>query len=178
MHHIAKDYSTEKGLPLKLHENKFFSVIYNGYYHYVEYNKVGGGAVVIPRFDNGDLLLVRLRRAPVFGFSLEFPRGGVNIGESLKAGALRELSEESGYSLDTDAAHFLGTIGPDTATLNSANHVFLVDIPAGAVQGAYDTEEIEKTLRVSMVGLKQLVKDNSIQDGQTLAALAMLMVRQ
>ena len=175
MTNIQKEYTTQKGVPIKLHENKIFSVYFNGYYHYLEFNKMPSGAIVIPRFDNGDFLLVELRRAPVFGNSLEFPRGGVDKGETPEAGARRELVEETGYKVDTDGVTFLGVIGADTATLNGFNHVFLVDIPKDAVPGAFDTEEIIRQLRVSPSELRAMVRSNKVSCGQSLAAYGLML---
>jgi ADP-ribose pyrophosphatase len=175
---VQKEYTTQKGVPIKLHENKLLSVYFNGYYHYIEFNKTPSGAIVIPRFGNGDFLLVQQRRAPVFGESLEFPRGGVDIGEAPVDGARRELVEETGYRVDALAATFLGVLGPDTATLNGFNHVFLVEIPDGAVQGEFDSTEITKLLRVTPFELRNLVRDNKIFDGQSLAAYGMLLAHE
>lgn len=173
-----KEYSTPAGVPLKLHENKIFSVYFNGYYHYLEFTKTPTGAVVIPRFRNGDFLLVQQRRAPVFGESIEFPRGGVDRGESPEQGARRELVEETGYKVDSKSVTFLGVLGADTATVNGFNHVFLVDIPDDAMQGAFDSNEITKLLRVTPNELRNLILDNKVFDGQSLAAYGMFRARE
>lgn len=178
MSDVQKNYNTEKGVPIKLHENKMFSVYFNGFYHYIEFNRVPTGAIVIPRMPNGDFLMVQLQRAPAFGLSVEFPRGGVEMGETPEAGARRELVEETGYKVDTESVTFLGILGADTATLNGFNHVFLVDIPDDAVQGAFDTEEIANVVRVSPSEFRQRVRENKIFDGQTLAAYGMMLAHQ
>jgi ADP-ribose pyrophosphatase len=177
MHHILKEYDTVKGQPLKLHENKVFTVFFNGYYHYLEFNRALCGAIAIPRFANGDFLLVKQRRSPLFGESIEFPRGGVEKGETPAAGARRELVEETGYRVDTDCMMYLGRVGADTATINHEGHVFLVDIPEGAIPDTFDTNEISELLRVNLAQLKQLIKEGKIFDGQTLAAFAMIAAR-
>jgi 8-oxo-dGTP pyrophosphatase MutT (NUDIX family) len=172
-HDINKTYSTEKGVPIKLHENKMFTVLFNGYYHYLEFNKYGRGVVMVPTFSNGDLLLVRLRRAPNIGFSVEFPRGGVEAHETLEGAAARELSEETGFEVPLSAVTFLGKLGPDTATLNGLSDVFSVRIHDDALQGQYDTEEIDKPFRVSAAAWTQMIRDGVIVDGTSLAAWAM-----
>lgn len=174
---LQKQYTTPNGVPLKLHENKRFSVYYNGNYHYPEYADTPSGAVVIPRFLNGDFLLVQQRRAPVFGDSIEFPRGGIELGESPEHGARRELGEETGYQVYPKSVTFLGVLGADTATVNGFNHVFLVDIPDDAERVEFDSNEISRLLRVTPAELRDLVRDNRIFDGQTLAAYGMLRAR-
>lgn len=164
-------------LPKILHENRIFRVSFNGYYHYLDF-KFPAGAIVIPRFNNGDLLLVRLRRAPNIGYSVEFPRGGVEQGETPEEGASRELCEETGYRVALPDLVHLGQVGPDTATINGFNQVYLAEIPEGAEPASYDTEEIDSLLRVSLAQLNAMVVRDEITCGQTLAALMKLMVRQ
>jgi ADP-ribose pyrophosphatase len=176
-HHILKEYSTEKGVEITLHENRFFAMKFNGYYHYLEGLKYPDGVVMIPRFENGDLLLVCLRRAPAIGFSLEFPRGGVDKGESLSLAAKREVQEETGYDVPISAVHRLGKIAPDTATLNCLEDVFLVNIPDGYAAGAFDTEEIDRPVRVSESEFAEMVREGSITCGITLAAYALLLLQ-
>lgn len=169
-HHVLTAYTTEKGVPICLHENKFFRMMFNGYFHYLDAVRYGQGVATVPVFENGDLLLVRLRRAPAIGFSLEFPRGGVDQGESTITAAARELSEETGYSVGPEQVRFLGRIGADTATLNSLMDVYQVIIPDSVFQGAYDTEEIDLPMRVTRAQFENMVRAGEIVDGITLAS--------
>jgi ADP-ribose pyrophosphatase len=148
-------------------------MMFNGYYHYLDPVRYARGVALVPVFENGDLLMVRLRRAPVIGFSLEFPRGGVDDGESLADAATRELSEETGYAIAADQAQSLGRIGADTATLNATTDVFRVTIPESALQGAYDTEEIDVPMRISRTQFEAKVRAGEIIDGITLASWAL-----
>lgn len=164
--------------PLLLHENPVFSIYTNGSYRYVEYNRCVEGAVVVPRFSNGDFLLVQLQRCPVFGLSVEFPRGGIEPDELPIIAASRELSEETGYTLSRDSLHFLGLAGPCTSALNTKMHVFVADIPDEAIQSTYDTKEIAKTIRVSEEVFKRLVLNGKIECGQTLSAYTLYTLHQ
>lgn len=175
-HHILKEYSTEKGVEITLHENRFFAMKFNGYFHYLEGLKYPNGVVMIPRFGNGDLLLVRLRRAPAIGFSLEFPRGGVDEGEALNVAAKREVSEETGYEVPISDVHLLGKVAQDTATLNGFANVFVVNIPNNCSAGAFDTEEIDRPIRVSEARFVEMVKAGEIICGVTLAAYTLLLL--
>ena len=172
-HETITDYTTEKGVPICLHENRFFRMMFNGYYHYLDPVRYPRGVALVPIFENGDLLMVRLRRAPNIGFSLEFPRGGVDDGESLAEAATRELSEETGYAISADQAQALGRIGADTATLNTTTDVYRVTIPDSALQGAYDVEEIDVPIRISRAQFEAKVRAGEIVDGITLASWAL-----
>jgi ADP-ribose pyrophosphatase len=175
--HVIKQYATEKGVPLTLHENRFFAMRFNGYYHYLDAVKYARAVVMAPRFPNGDFLLVRLRRAPAIGFSLEFPRGGVDEGELLEHAAMREMSEETGYAVPLTAVRRIGELAPDTATLNSTEDVFLVNISDDAKAGQYDTDEIDQPIRVSASRFRELARNGGITCGITLAAYALLLLQ-
>lgn len=172
-HHILKKYNTEKGVPICLHENKFFKMMFNGYFHYLDSIYFNESIATVPMFENGDLLMVRLRRAPKIGFSLEFPRGGVEINETTAQATIRELSEETGYQVNLNQIIYVGKIGPDTATINAVTEVFKVIIPNDAFQGNYDTEEIDIPVRISLEDFKNKVRAGEIVDGITLASWAL-----
>lgn len=176
--HIVKDYSTEKDVPICLHENRFFRMMFNGRFHYLDAVRYARGAVIVPRYPNGDFLLVQLRRAPVIGLSWEFPRGGLDEGESGPQGAARELGEETGYAVQAESLQYLGRVGPDTATINGTLEVFRVEIEDGATQGAYDTEEIERPRRVCEREFRDHILAGDIVDGITLAAYSLYLLRR
>ena len=57
-----------------------------------------GAVMVIARFEpSGDTLFVEQFRPPANAYSIEFPAGLVDVGETPAETALRELEEESGY---------------------------------------------------------------------------------
>lgn len=163
--------------PVIIHDNGIFSVIKQGRSHFIQYNVCAEGAVVVPRLANGDFVMVRLKRVPVFGSSLEFPRGGVDHGERPIAGALRELREETGYLVPEECATRLGSIGADTGAMNHISHVFLVDIPEDCMPGAFDEQEIDSCERHSLAQLKEMISNGVVFDGHTIAALGLIFAR-
>ena len=169
-HHTLKEYQTPKGEPLCLHENRFFRMMFNGYFHYLDPVRFAHGVATVPSFPNGDLLMVCLRRAPAIGMTYEFPRGGVEPGEPLQEAAARELSEETGYAVLSGCVRELGKVAPDTATINSMLSVFAVDLNETAPRAAFDTNEIEEVIRISRTQFKAMVLDGLIVDGITLAS--------
>jgi ADP-ribose pyrophosphatase len=170
--HIVKDYSTERGVPICLHENRFFKMMFNGQFHYLDPVKYARGVVMVPQFANGDLLLVQQHRAPAIGVSLEFPRGGVDPNEDEAVAAVRELSEETGFTLATDSAVYLGEIAADSATLNGLMGAYYIRIPEEAQAGSFDTNEISAVVRVSHEQFQTMVRDGRINCGLSLAAYA------
>src|SRR5512139_2292146 len=63
-----------------------------------EYIVHPGAVVVIPVFDNGDLLLERQHRYPLRRDFIELPAGKIDPGEDDLTCAKRELEEETGYT--------------------------------------------------------------------------------
>jgi ADP-ribose pyrophosphatase len=63
-----------------------------------EYIVHPGAVVVIPVFDNGDLLLERQHRYPLHRDFIELPAGKIDPGEDDLTCARRELEEETGYT--------------------------------------------------------------------------------
>jgi ADP-ribose pyrophosphatase len=170
----VRSTSAVPGNPICLHVNRWLRVMQDGHYHYVEFNKTTYGVVVVPQFPNGDYLLVRLPRLAVFGESLEFPRGGIDTGESTQQTAIREMREETGYAIEAIDAHYLGRIGADTGLINGYLSAYKIAIPENAVQGAFDTNEINAVVRVTPAQLRDFVRQGQLVDGMSLAAYALL----
>ena len=63
-----------------------------------EYIVHPGAVVVIPVFENGDLLLERQHRYPLHRDFIELPAGKIDPGEADLTCARRELEEETGYT--------------------------------------------------------------------------------
>ena len=176
--HVIQTYSADRAHPICLHENRLFRLMFNGEAHYLESLKCEHAVVIIPRFTNGDLLLVKLTRAPAIGLSWEFPRGGLEKGESANQGATRELCEDTGYQVAQKQVRHLGRIAPDTATINSVLDVVLVDMPDDAAQAASDTHEKASTLRVPEHEFRHHVVCGDIVDGLTIGAYGLLLLHR
>jgi 8-oxo-dGTP pyrophosphatase MutT (NUDIX family) len=175
--HVIKTYSAEPAHPICLHENRHFRMMFNGQFHYLDGLPYPRSVIVIPRFSNGDLQLVKLPRAPKIGLSWEFPRGGLEGAETAIEGGLRELGEETGYAdIAPEHARYVGRLAPDTATINSIADVVLVDIPDDAVQGGFDTREILQPIRVPEHEFRHHIRSGDIVDGQTVGAYTLLLL--
>ena len=176
--HVVKTYSAEPARPICLHENRLFRMMFNGRFHYLDGLRYPRSVIVIPRFSNGDLLLVKRSRAPKIGLSWEFPRGGLVGDESVIEGALRELEEETGYRLTPADVRHLGRLAPDSATINSITDVVLVDIPDNAEPGEFDTAEVIAPMRVPEIEFRHHIQRGDIVDGQTIGAYTFLLLEK
>ncbi|MGB5080850.1 MAG: NUDIX hydrolase [Burkholderiales bacterium] len=81
---------------------------------------------VVPVDRSGCTVLVKQYRPAVQGYTLEFPAGTLEDGESAEASALRELVEETG--LRANALPNLGSFAADTGRHCNRLHNFVAEI--------------------------------------------------
>ncbi len=137
------------------------------------YTVVNQPAVFVVAVDDRDrVALVRLYRYTVGRWSLEVPAGRTD-GEDPLAAARRELAEETG--LAAASWEHLGLLHPANGLLDEDNHVFLArDLTdAGVEEAELASEGITAIELVARDRAWGLVRDGSITDSQTVAALAL-----
>lgn len=90
-----------------------------------------GAAVVAPLFDDQRVIIERQYRYPLARSFIEFPAGKIDAGESALATAVRELSEETGYSARRFA--HITTFHPTIGYSNEVMEFFVArELTAGA----------------------------------------------
>jgi ADP-ribose pyrophosphatase len=107
--------------------------------------------MVVPVTTGGDLVFVRQYRHNLKAYALEFPAGTVGEDEDLAVAALRELEEETGFTLAPGAAlRSLGAYYSLPSETNHYTHVFVAEpvIASGPPRG---DSEIEKYFDMSVV---------------------------
>ncbi len=130
-----------------------------------------GGAVVVPAFDNGDVLLIKQYRYPIDKIIFELPAGKLNPDEDPEHCARRELEEETGYR----ATHlekltaFYTTPGFCTEELHIYLATGLKELPHGQ-----NLEEGEESISLKQLHLKMaldMIEHGEIVDGKTIVGL-------
>lgn len=130
-----------------------------------------GAAVIVPVFDNGDVLLERQHRYPLRRDFLELPAGKLDPGEGDLECAQRELTEETGYVADT--WQYLVTIYPCIG-YSDERLVFYRASGLKQVGGKPDHDEFLEILRVPMAEALAMVRDGRICEGKTVLGLLWL----
>jgi ADP-ribose pyrophosphatase len=139
-----------------------------------EYIVHPGAVMVIPIFDNGDLLVEHQFRYPIGKVMIEFPAGKLDSGEEALTAAKRELQEETGYT----ATHWehLHTHHPLIAYSTERIEFY---IAKGLTPGPNSLDAGE-FLRVERLALSQLLAQldaGNVTDGKTVAGLFLAMRR-
>jgi len=127
------------------------------------------GAVVIAALTaKKEIVLIRQFRKPAERVLLEVPAGLFHKGESLKQAALRELSEEAGYSAGKIEPVFSAYTSPGYST--EIIHYFLAEKLIKTAQHYEEDEQIEVEL-VPVEKAFKMVKAGRINDNKTIVGI-------
>ena len=137
----------------------------NGATSYREYLKHPGAVMIIPLFENGDVLLERQYRYPMRKVFIEFPAGKKDAGEAPLETAKRELLEETGYRAErythvTDIHNAL-------AYCDEVIHFYLAEGLIQAGEQQLDDNEFVQVLRVPLSQLMTWIKNGWVSDVKT-----------
>lgn len=127
-----------------------------------------GGVTVLPLDDEGFVYCVRQYRYPYGQPLLEIPAGKLERGEDPFACAVRELSEETGFSAENWQS--LGCIYTSPGYCSETLHLYLArGLRAG--EAHLDEGEFLSVERIPFAELLKQVMDGSIRDGKTVVAV-------
>lgn len=134
-----------------------------GEYHYVH---SPGSTMVIPFSNPNEIILVNQFRYLNQKESLEFPCGSIENGLTKEQNALKELREESGF---TGNLEYVGEFSPYTGVSNEICSVYIAKELEISPLPKDETEEFE-IIKMSLKQFEEIIKENKIWDGLTLAA--------
>ncbi len=136
-----------------------------------------GAVILVPlvRSDSGDELLMVRQVRPALGEPvLELPAGTLESGENPFGCAARELEEETGYRAATVTA--LGRFYTSPGMSDELMHAFVATDLTATRPSPEDDENIE-VVCVRVGEIAGMINRGELQDGKSLSALALAVVR-
>ncbi|HVN47702.1 MAG TPA: NUDIX hydrolase [Bacteroidota bacterium] len=132
-----------------------------------------GGSVIVPLFDNGDILLVRQYRQPFHKDVLELPAGKLEPNEDPLLCAQRELQEETG--LTAEKFEKLTAMYSTPGFCSEILHIYLATGITQSPKGqALEEGELSLTLeRYPLAAAVAMVEREEIVDGKSIAGILM-----
>jgi ADP-ribose pyrophosphatase len=127
-----------------------------------------GSVVVLPRFDDGRILMIRQYRHATRQYLWELVAGRIDEGESIQKAGARELIEETGYRAKRFRL-FLDMF-PTPGFLEERMYVLLA---TGLSVGKAEPEEDERIEVKIFAGaqLEKMIRDRKLRDAKSIAAL-------
>ena len=136
-----------------------------------------GGAVALPLFDDGTVMLVEQHRYPLEARILELPAGKLSPGEDPLACARRELEEETGWR--ANRWEKLGSIFTSPGFCDEELHLFLAT-GLEELEGGPDRSEGEEGMSLFLLPLDDVaarIERGELRDAKTVCAILLMQNR-
>lgn len=127
-----------------------------------------GGVTILPVDEAGNCYMVRQFRYPAGHMMLEAPAGKLEYGEDHRDCAVRELSEETGFT--ADELIYLGGFYTSPGFSSELLHVYLA-LGLHAGESHLDEGEFLNVEKLSLQALEQMIMNNEIEDAKTIIAV-------
>lgn len=130
-----------------------------------EFIKHPGAVMVIPLFENGDVLIERQYRYPLHDVFVEFPAGKKDAGEAPLTTGKRELLEETGYTAQ-EWLH-VTDIHNAIAYCDEVIHFYIAKGLEKQHEGSLDDTEFLQVMRVPLAELESWMRKGWVPDVKT-----------
>jgi ADP-ribose pyrophosphatase len=128
-----------------------------------------GAAVILPRLDDGSLIVITQYRHSVRKTLLEFPAGTLEPGEEPLVCAQRELAEEAGQL--ARQWHALGVLHPASGFCSETQYCFLATELAPC-ETHYDDDELIDITPMTSAQVAEAIRTGAMTDGKSIAIYA------
>lgn len=127
-----------------------------------------GGVTILPVDDKGFCYMVRQFRYPFSRMMLEAPAGKLEKGEDHRECAVRELSEETGFT--ADEIIYMGACCTSPGFSTEVLHIYLA-LGLHSGESHPDEDEFLDVEKHSLKDLSRMVMSGEIDDGKTIVAV-------
>ena len=127
-----------------------------------------GGVTILPVDEAGNCYMVRQFRYPAGHMMLEAPAGKLEYGEDHRECAVRELSEETGFT--ADELLYLGGFYTSPGFSSELLHIYLA-LGLHAGESHLDEGEFLNVEKLPLQELVDMVMDNQVEDAKTIIAV-------
>lgn len=135
-----------------------------------EWIKHPGASVVLPVFDNGDVMLIRQFRYPMSQIFYEAPAGKIDPDEDADSTAKRELQEEAGLSCHN--FEYIGHLYPGIGYSDEIIHIYTAwDITLASQGSEVEDDEFVIKERLPFSEAVKMVHTGEISDGKTMVTV-------
>lgn len=136
------------------------------------------GVCVLP-VKGGKYGLIQMFRHPLQRWSWEMPRGMIDAGETASAAVLRELREETGFSLHPSEITEMGVAAPAASLVAGRVKIFVAMISPETEPGSIHKElGLGETRFFSRSEIAEMISSGEIEDACTLSAFLMHAIQQ
>ena len=127
-----------------------------------------GGVTILPVDEAGNCYMVRQFRYPAGHMMLEAPAGKLEYGEDHRECAVRELSEETGFT--ADELLYLGGFYTSPGFSSELLHIYLA-LGLHAGESHLDEGEFLNVEKLPLQELVDMVMANQVEDAKTIIAI-------